>query len=204
MIPMTIPGLLSVMPRAAPFAAQYAGLINTTLVAYNIVDRHEVCNFLASMAYESNELTQLEENLNYTTPARLVQVFPSRFAPGLAQACAGRPEDIANVAYCGRLGNGPLGSGDGWRYRGRGIFQLTGRANYEECERDTGIKCVASPELLTVPTYAVESACWFWVSRGLGKAKDFREVTRMLNGPAMEGLEGRVAYLKRAEALALR
>lgn len=204
MIPMVIPRLLSIMPRAEKVAYQFIGPLNDSLVKYKIINDHNVCAFLAQAAHESNELRALEENLLYTHPERICAIWPKRFTPQLAQECASKPERIANIAYASRMGNGPLESGDGWRYRGRGIFQLTGKANYVKCEMETGIKCVDEPELLTSPTYACESAAWFWCDRGLNSVLSFEEITRRINGPAMEGLAQRVMYLRRAEALLLR
>jgi putative chitinase len=193
------------MPGAVHVITEFIGPLNQAMDRWNINNRARVAAFLAQAAHESGELTRLEENLNYSAEA-LVRLWPRRFTPELAAACARRPEAIANVVYADRMGNGDVTTGDGWTFRGRGVFQLTGRANYGDCstaitgEADT---LLVNPELLTTAAYACDSAGWFWDSRGLSDLADrdgFEEITRKING-GLIGLPDRVMYWKRAIAM---
>lgn len=206
-LPLTIPMLLAIMPRARGAIAAFIMPLQQAMARWEIADSDaRVAAFLAQAAHESAELTALEENLNYSAEA-LVRMWPSRFSPDAAAHYARKPELIANRAYASRLGNGDQASGDGWRYRGRGIFQLTGKANYRAAsiaitgDADT---LLLNPELVAVPEYACETAGWFWHSRELNvfaDVGDFEGLTRKING-GLNGLNERVAYWRRAiEAL---
>ena len=206
MLPLTTIGLLKVMPRAVDVAAAFIGPLNQAMARRDISTPARVSAFLAQIAHESAELTRLEENLNYRAET-LQRVWPSRF-PTLVEAelYARNPEKIANFVYGGQLGNGPAESGDGWRYRGRGLLQVTGRANYRACsiaiagDADT---LLLNPELLAAPEYAAESAGWFWNLRGLNvyaDRGDFEGITRRING-GLNGLVDRVAYWHRATSM---
>lgn len=205
MLPITIMGLLRVMPRAVHVAAEFIGPLNQAMVRWGIDTDVRIAAFLAQAAHESAELTRLEENLSYSAEG-LLRTWPRRFTAELAGEYAKKPEAIANRVYANRLGNGPEELGDGWRYRGRGIFQVTGRANYRDCsiaiagDADT---LLVNPELLTAPEYACQSAGWFWTSRGLSELADrggFEEITRRING-GLHGLAERVGYWNRAIAM---
>lgn len=166
--------------------------------------------FLAQAGHESAGFTRLTENLNYSATG-LAATWPGRFrgADGqpnaLARALNRRPEAIANVVYANRMGNGPEASGDGWRYRGRGLLQITGRAQYERCGAALGLPLVEQPDLLAQPEPAVLSAAWFWQVNGLNEladAGDFEAITRRING-GLNGLaERRALWAKFREALA--
>ncbi|OEC45004.1 glycoside hydrolase family 19 [Pseudomonas sp. 1D4] len=166
--------------------------------------------FLAQAAHESSGFTRLTENLNYSATG-LAATWPGRFrgADGqpnaLARALHRRPEAIANVVYANRMGNGPEASGDGWRYRGRGLLQITGRAQYQRCGAALGLPLVEQPDLLAQPEPAVLSAAWFWQVNGLNEladARDFEAITRRING-GLNGLaERRALWAKFREALA--
>jgi putative chitinase len=153
--------------------------------------------FLAQVAVESNCLNRLVENLNYT-PERLMQIWPTRF-PSLAAAsqCAGHPELLANRVYGGRLGNAPEASGDGYRYRGRGLLQITGRTGYREAEISLGLPLVQHPELLEQKPVALKSALAFWnrnkLSALCNTAGEFTTMTEKING-GHHGLPERIAY----------
>ncbi|WP_205894903.1 glycoside hydrolase family 19 protein [Metapseudomonas otitidis] len=165
--------------------------------------------FLAQAAHESYGFTRLTENLNYSATG-LAATWPGRFrgADGqpnaLARALHRRPEAIANVVYANRMGNGPEASGDGWRYRGRGLLQITGRAQYQRCGAALGLPLVEQPDLLAQPEPAVLSAAWFWQVNGLNEladAGDFEAITRRING-GLNGLaERRALWVKFREAL---
>lgn len=153
--------------------------------------------FLAQIAHESGGLTVTEENLNYSAP-RLMQVWPSRF-PTLAsaEAVARNPEKLGNQVYANRNGNGPPQSGDGYRFRGRGYIQLTGRANYAAIGAVVGIDLVASPDRAASVQDALLVACGYWQHRGLNAicdTGDFVRLTRVINGGTI-GLEDRRAWL---------
>jgi putative chitinase len=137
--------------------------------------------FLGQILEESAMLEHLEENLNYSAP-RLMQVWPSRF-PTLerAQACAHNPEALANQVYAKRLGNDERG--DGWKYRGRGLVQVTGKSNYAAVCRATGIDCLNDPDLLAQPLYALQSAIAWWEGNSPDDVMgNVRKVTRLVNG----------------------
>jgi putative chitinase len=107
---------------------------------------------------------------------------------------------IANVVYSARMGNGPIESGDGWKFRGRGLKQLTGKANYTKCGEGLGMDLISKPDLLLQPQYAALSAAWFWVENKCGPladAGDFVGLTKRINGGTI-GLQDRQ---KRYEAV---
>jgi putative chitinase len=206
MLPLTIPRLLQVMPAlGVERASLWIAPLEQAMARWEITTRPRIAAFLAQAAHESAELRHLEENLNYSAEA-LVSTWPSRFTSSLAGEYARKPEAIANYVYADRLGNGDKASGDGWLYRGRGIFQLTGRANYRDCsiaiagDADT---LLTNPEFLTDPDFACQSAGWFWQSRGLSDLAErggFEEITRKING-GLVGLPERLKYWNRAIAM---
>ncbi|MBF0304203.1 MAG: glycoside hydrolase family 19 protein [Alphaproteobacteria bacterium] len=151
--------------------------------------------FLAQVAHESGHLAHVVENLNYSA-AGLASVFPKKFPTKEIQAAyARRPEAIANRAYANRLGNGDEDSGDGNRFKGRGLIQITGRENYRSCGQALGLDLLAGPQLLEVPIVAAQSAGWFWDLRALNRVADSGDVaavTRRVNGGS-NGLADRQA-----------
>lgn len=161
-----------------------------------------VAAFLAQCAHESSGFVRLEENMNYSA-SRLLAVFPRYFTPEQAINYAYHREAIANRVYANRLGNGDEASGDGWKYRGRGLIQLTGATNYRRCGLELKINLHAFPDLLIEPTFAAHSAAWFWHDRGCNDfvdAGDFEGLTRRINGGTI-GLEDRIAWLGKVERL---
>ena len=158
--------------------------------------------FLAQLAHESGQLRRWNENLGYRWQG-LRQVFPKYFKTDAeAQAFDRQDERIANRVYGGRLGNGPEESGDGWRYRGRGPIQLTGKDNYRTCGAAIGVDLVSQPERLETPEVGCLAAGWFWTKRGLNAladAGDFVTITKKING-GLIGLEDREAFWERAKA----
>jgi putative chitinase len=155
-----------------------------------------VSAFLAHVLHESQGLRRLEENLRYSA-ARLRVVFPRHFPTAeLANRYAGDPVRIANRVYASRLGNGDESSGDGWAYRGRGLLQLTGRANYRDCGKALALPLEASPECLLGHEAAMCSAAWFWHTRALNELADAGDMVRMtlrINGGS-HGLVERARY----------
>lgn len=150
-----------------------------------INDPEELAALMATTAHESGNFKQTQENLNYSA-ATLMKLWPKRF-PTRDKAAAvanGGPEAVGNEVYGGRMGNNS--SGDGYKYRGRGFIQLTGKANYQAFAKATGIDAVSNPDLLNNPDMAAKSALYFWSSRkGLrdaGQKGDINTVTKMVNG----------------------
>lgn len=170
-------------------ARQFAEPLAAACARFDINTPARLAGFVAQCHIESAGFTRLEEGLSYSTPERIRAVFPSR-VPSLADAArlVRQPQALANRVYSGRLGNGDEASGDGWRYRGRGIVQLTGRANYADAATALGRPYVEQPELVAQPADACLTAAWFWHSRKLSILADSAQwdaITRAVNGPAM-------------------
>jgi putative chitinase len=194
--------LVAVMPRAASAADRLTPALDAAMARYEIDTPTRMAAFLAQLAHESGQLQRWSENLGYRWQ-RLREVFPKYFKTDAdAQAFDRQPERIANRVYGGRMGNGPETSGDGWRYRGRGPIQLTGKDNYRACGADIGVDLVNQPERLETPEVGCLAAGWFWAKRGLNAladAGDFVAITKKING-GLIGLEEREAFWERAKA----
>jgi putative chitinase len=154
--------------------------------------------FIGQCAHESGNFKTLQENLNYSAKG-LNATWPSRFASEAdAQPFHRNPEKIANKVYSGRMGN--TEDGDGWKYRGRGLIQLTGKDNYRLASDALGVDFVANPDLVLTKENAALTAAWYWNKRGLNKeadAKDFTGMTKKINGGTI-GLADRVAHINTA------
>jgi putative chitinase len=191
------------------------GLPGWTAALNAAMDRFEIntprrgAAFLAQIAHESGGFAHLVENLNYSA-ARLCAVWPNRFAtPASAKPYERHPQALANYIYAKRLGNGDVASGDGWRFRGRGLIQLTGRGNYRSCGLAVALPLETEPDQLESPIPAALAAAQFWHSRGLNHLADdendgnddadFRRITKIING-GTAGLMSRRAYWARAKA----
>lgn len=161
-----------------------------------------IAHFLAQTATETLGFRSLTENLNYSAKV-LMRVWPSRFPTlGSTAGYVMNPVALANKVYASRLGNGNAASGDGYKYRGRGLIQLTGRNNYAEREAETGILLVSNPELASDPKTSVRIACLYWASRSINIVADEDNVTKVrhkVNG-GTHGLADTKIYLKRAKA----
>jgi putative chitinase len=157
---------------ALPNIAIWTRALEEAMDRFEITTPERSAAFLAQVAHESGDFQRLIERLNYTAK-RLMTVWPKRF-PTIERATEyeNQPEKLANYVYAKRLGNGDVLSGDGWRYRGRGLLQLTGRANYESAGRALDLPLVTAPELLEQPTAAALAAAHFWRSRGLNELAD--------------------------------
>ena len=158
--------------------------------------RKSEAHFVAQVLHESGGLGRLVENLNYSAE-RLCAVWPKRFPnPDRARPYARNPEGLANYVYGGRMGN--IDPGDGWRYIGRGLIQITGRSNYELIAELTGMDVVTTPDLLTEPNAALLSALAWW-GESLPEADDMsvEQVTRVVNG-GLNGLDERKRLFERA------
>lgn len=176
--------------------------LNAALAQWEITTPDRAAMFLAQCAHESGGFRHLVENLNYTA-AQLLRTWPNRFTEDDAAAMALQPERIAERAYGGRMGNAAEGGGDGWRFRGRGIIQLTGRENYRLAGQALGIDATGDPDLLADPATAAQAAGWFWRTNGcnaLADAGDYEGVTRRING-GLNGWEDRVRWLTKVRAV---
>lgn len=183
-------------------ARQFADPLKAAMALFAIDTPQRQAAFLAQCMAESGKFTRLEENLRYTTPERIRAVFPRR-VESLAEAAplVRNPQALANRVYAGRNGNGDEASGDGWRYRGRGLFQLTGRANYARASAALAVDYVSAPELVSEPSDACLTAAWYWQSNGCNEMVDagrFDATTRAINGPAMLHARERLAYYQEA------
>jgi putative chitinase len=212
--------LQAIMPQAtAANVNAYLPYLNKSFASYSINTVARISAFIANLAHESMQFATIEENLNYKAD-RLVAVFPKYF-PTLAVATpyGGNKQMIANRVYANRMGNGDEKSGDGYKFRGRGLIQLTGRDTYAACSKAvTGDEntFLSNPDLLATPQYAVASACWFWsddkklndiadkpdtwttVSNGHTYDK-FQWLTMRVNG-GLNGYDDRLAFFNRAKA----
>lgn len=169
----------------------------------NTIDKWKITNvpeFIAQMAAESQLFSRLVENLYYTTPQRLIDVWPTRFRlPQIengeqvdwdafldgkrnAMHYIKNPYKLAEFTYGGRMGNKPEGSGDGWLFRGRGLKMITGLDNYLAYQKATGIEVTNHQDLLELPRFAADSSGWFWVSNHLNGVDDVKTITRRVTG----------------------
>lgn len=170
----------------------YVEPMNRTFNRYIIDTPRRISMFLAQVSHESGGLTATQENLNYSAD-RLLVVFPKYFKDVDANAYARNPEKIANKVYANRMGNGLESSGDGYRYRGRGLIQLTGKNNYERFAKGMIMPLDKAVQYLTTPEGACMSAGWFWDVNNLNELADNGDLvgcTRKING-GTHGLEDR-------------
>lgn len=174
--------------------------LESAMKAYSINTPQRVAAFLAQLAHESAGLTRVEENLNYSWQG-LMKIWPMHFpTEQIAQKYHRKREAIANRAYANRMGNGPEASGDGYKYRGKGLIQLTGKNNHSRCGAAIGCDLVNEPELLFQPAIAAQSAGWFWHVNGLNglaDSGDYKQITIRINGGTI-GLADRIAKYEKA------
>lgn len=174
-------------------ADKWVDALNSTCERFQINTPLRIAGFLSQISHESNGFQATSENLNYRAES-LMRVWPTRF-PNLdvANAYAMKPEKIANRAYADRMGNGDEASSDGWKYRGRGLIQLTGCDNYAAFSMACNNESLTKPDLVAEPALAAESAGWFWDTRKLNTYADEGNVegmTRRING-GLNGLDDR-------------
>lgn len=183
--------------------------VQSALARFNINTPMQVAGWIAQCAHESAGFKTLTENLNYSADTMAV-VWPTRFAvlgpdkkpvkvkgknqPNkFALALHRKPEMIANAVYSNRMGNGNIESGEGWKFRGRGLKQLTGKFNHIQASKGLGVDLVTNPDLLLEPQWAALSAAWFWSENKCGPiadSGDFVALTKRINGGTI-GLEDR-------------
>jgi putative chitinase len=183
-----------------PYVDQWFEAIYEILPEYEITTPQRVAAFLAQCAHESGGFVFLKENLNYKA-ASLRRVFPKYFPDdAIAAQYAGKGEMIANRVYANRMGNGDEASGDGFRYCGRGLIQLTGKNNYTFFAGSLDIPVEEASEYLQTFEGAVQSACFFWEQNKLNQwadAGDILTLTKRINGGTI-GLEDRVKHYEHA------
>jgi putative chitinase len=169
--------------------------------ARKYLPQNQVIPFIAQVSHESHGFRSLEENLNYSAE-RLSKLYPKLFPPKLAARVVASPDRdriIANTIYANRMGNGNYASGDGYKYRGRGYIQLTGRENYEKMGKLIGVDLVNNPDLASQPNYAAQIAVSYWNTRVVkgGKIGNIAQVTKKIAGSSKQGIKSRTEKLKK-------
>lgn len=196
---MTKDQLKQLLPKN-PYIDNWYNALSQLLPDYEINTAQRMAAFMAQCAHESGNFMFLQENLNYKA-ASLRKVFPKYFPDdATAQAYEKKPEKIANRIYANRMGNGPEESGDGWRYRGRGLIQVTGKQNYTWFAASLEIKPEEAAEYMQTFEGAAQSACWFWETNKLNQwadAGDIVTLTKRINGGTI-GLEDRIKHYEHA------
>lgn len=161
---------------------EWIAALDAVLPKYDITTNRRIAMFLAQTSHESLDYTARRENLNYSAKG-LLATWSTRFTVATANAYARKPELIANKVYGGRLGNSQ--TGDGWRFRGGGLIQLTGRSNYTAFGATLGMTAEEAVAYVETKRGAIESACWYWRTRELNRLSDLQDlwgVTRLING----------------------
>lgn len=208
MLPITANMLVKSVGCSLATAAVYAEPLREACALFRINTPARLAAFLAQVGHESGSFGRVVENLNYSA-AGLVGTWPSRFTATTAVAMARQPERIANHVYAGRMGN--HAPGDGWKYRGRGLIQITGKVNYEAtCEAllerlDSVPDFTLNPELLAEPRWAVLSAGSYWSDHELNALADagqFDKITRRINGGTTGQADRCARYQRAMKALA--
>ena len=180
-MPITTLQLQQILPNAGQSAGVFVPVLNTAMVRYQIVGSLRMAAFIAQIGHESGQLRYVREMGS--------DQYLSKY-------------DTGSLAK--RLGNTPEADGDGQKYRGRGLIQITGRANYAECGEALGLDLVNHPELLEKPQHACMSAAWFWASRGLNTLADagkFDTITRRINGGQNGAADRRALYAQALKML---
>lgn len=191
-----------ILPNVAGTASlqKFVVPLNKVFKDYQINTKLRASAFIAQVGHESGEFLYVKENLNYSA-AGLVATFPKYFPnQKVADEYARQPVRIASHVYANRLGNGDEASQDGWKFRGRGLIQVTGRANYNACAQALGMTLEAVTDYLETTEGAVVSAAWFWNSHNLNilaDKPDFIRITKIING-GTKGLSHRQLLYQRA------
>jgi putative chitinase len=189
--------------KALGITPQWLEPLNAAMLRFDINTPQRIAAFVGQCAHESASFARLTENLNYAAGA-LVRIWPRHFpSPEVADAYHRQPEKIANRAYANRMGNGPEASGDGWKYRGRGLIQLTGKDNYRAASDALGVDLVANPDSVTQPAMAALTAAWFWNKNKLNTLADQGDtvaISKRING-GTHGLDDRLQRTSTALAL---
>ena len=191
---------------SAGLAARWFQPITDAMKEFGITEPKDKAMFIAQVGHESAGFSALVENFNYT-PAALLTTFGRRvtnYQASMLGRANGKPasqEAIANLVYSNRLGN--KAAGDGWKYRGRGLIQITGLTNYRDCGNGLKLDLVTNPELLEKDINAALSAAWFYVSKGCLKyTDDLVRITQIINGGQNGINDRRVRYAKAKAVIA--
>lgn len=198
---LTLEQVTEILKGNKEIATWYKAMVKV-FPKYKITTAERIAGFIAQCAHESNNFTVLEENLYYKAET-LDRVFPKYFknAGRNAAEYAKNPEKIANVVYAGRMGNN--NPGDGYRFRGRGVIQLTGRDNYTAFGKTLNKTAEQVVDYVTTIEGALESACWYWNSRNINAAADAGDIvkmTKLINGGTI-GLDDRKKHYEHALAV---
>jgi putative chitinase len=193
--PMITAATLSQFARQIGDAAMHAAALEAARLNSTVDTPQRLSHFMGQIYVESAGFTRMEENLHYKDPARLVSLFRAvKDTSDAAALIAQGPQAIANRVYANRLGNGNEASGDGWRYRGSGYVQLTGRDNYSKFGAKVNMDLVGNPDLVRQPSTAARVAFEYWDATGCSSLADLGDVegiTQKINGPAEAGLQDR-------------
>jgi putative chitinase len=183
-----------------PHIDHWYEVLEQLLDDYDISTPLRVAHFIVQCAHESGNFVFIKENLNYKA-ASLRKIFGKYFPTDeLAAQYANKPEMIANRIYANRMGNGDEASGDGYRYCGRGLIQLTGKDNYTFFAGSLDISVEEASEYLATFEGAAQSACWFWEQNNLNRfadANDVKGLTKAINGGYI-GLDDRISHTEHA------
>lgn len=197
MFPQTLQLIMPMSKRCSQFAEP----LTAAMDEFDIVSPVHRAAFLAQIAHESAELSRVEENLRYS-PARIMEVFPRHVSSWAdAERLSKSPDKLASRVYADRMGNGNEASGDGYRFRGRGLIQLTGRDNYRLAGSALHLPLLEKPDQASDVGAACRSAAWFWFSHGLNALADagnFMAITKKING-GTNGYTDRCRYWARAK-----
>jgi putative chitinase len=202
MTELTLQQLQQLIPKN-PYVKQWHTALAQLLPDYEINTPQRIAAFVAQCAHESGNFTALRENLNYKA-VTLRKIFPKYFPTDeMAQQYASMPnkqQAIANLVYANRMGNGPPESGDGWRFAGKGLIQLTGKDNYTWFAASLSITVEEAAEYLETFEGAAQSACWFWETNKLNTWADRGDIltlTKRINGGTI-GLDDRIKHYNHA------
>ena len=197
---LTLDQLKQLIPKNKHVEHWHSAL-SQLLPDYGIDTEQRIAAFVAQCAHESGEFTMIKENLNYRWES-LRRTFPKYFPTDeLAKQFAQKPEAIANKVYANRMGNGDEASGDGYRYSGRGLIQLTGKDNYFWFAESISISPEEASEYMATFEGASQSACWFWETNNLNQWADNDDIltlTKRINGGTI-GLEDRIKHYEHAK-----
>jgi len=181
---------------------KFSDALNEAMNEFEVNSLAREAMFLAQVGHESGMFSAVSENLNYKAET-LSKVFPKYFRDVNPEDFAKQPEKIANRVYASRMGNGDEASGDGYRFRGRGLVQLTGKSNYEACGQALNKDLVSDSDYLATPEGAARSAGWFWQQNGCNEVADSGDIercTKIINGGTI-GLEERTAHWEKAKSV---
>jgi putative chitinase len=193
------PNLLRQMMPGCKEPNEWAPILSRRLLESGIVEPQQIAAFIAQTGHESLNYNILSENLNYSVDG-LMTIFPKYFRDVRPLEYARQPVKIASRVYANRMGNGNEASQDGWKFRGRGVLQVTGKNNYRDCSLyifgDEGV-LLKDPDLLLEKDYALMSALWYWDINKLKKITSFLQLTKAING-GTNGYEDRKNRFVRA------